>query len=383
MKVCMVAYALYSTDARIKSYVRTLKSRNHSVDILCLREEAGTDCHSGKGIRIFYVSKKYQGSNKLFYILSYIKFFILTSLTLSYLFFRHRYNVVHVHNMPNFIVFTALLPKLFRKTVILDIHDLMPINYVAKFNISENGFIYRFLLAEQTASTKFASKIICADHMQKTFLTEITKVPETKVTVIMNLPHREIFKRYPRTKENSYFNLVYHGTISERLGIDILIRSIALLENLLPARLFIFGSGDYLKDAIKLANDLHLANNIYFSRQYFPVERIPSLLRNMDVGVVPYKNNIQTNKYGLSVKMMEYLYLGIPAIVPFFEINRFYFDETMVKYYEPESIEELAKSIVELFNNKKDRENLLINSEKFFLKYNWEKQEGAYMDCIG
>ena len=34
-----------------------------------------------------------------------------------------RYDLVHVHNMPDILVFAALVPKVFGAKVVLDLHD--------------------------------------------------------------------------------------------------------------------------------------------------------------------------------------------------------------------------------------------------------------------
>ena len=52
---------------------------------------------------------------------------------------RRPYDLVHVHNMPDFLVFTAWFPKLTGAKVILDIHDIVPEFYASKFDVSVLG----------------------------------------------------------------------------------------------------------------------------------------------------------------------------------------------------------------------------------------------------
>lgn len=91
-------------------------------------------------------------------------------MTLVYL--KNNYDVIHVHNMPNFILFSALIPKIFGAKIILDVHDLMTVNYMAKFSVDENHWLIRLLKTEQTISARFAKQVICADHLQKDMLIE-------------------------------------------------------------------------------------------------------------------------------------------------------------------------------------------------------------------
>ena len=45
---------------------------------------------------------------------------------------KHAYDVIHVHNMPDFLVFSALFPKLLGAKVILEVQDVSPELMAAK-----------------------------------------------------------------------------------------------------------------------------------------------------------------------------------------------------------------------------------------------------------
>ena len=59
-------------------------------------------------------------------MLEYLAFFMLAGATLTALHLRRRYRTVQVHNLPDFLVFCASVPKLTGAGVLLDLHDLMP-----------------------------------------------------------------------------------------------------------------------------------------------------------------------------------------------------------------------------------------------------------------
>ena len=50
-----------------------------------------------------------------------------------------KYDVIHIHSVPDPLVFTAFLPKLVGAKIILDIHDLLPELYASKFGVSLNS----------------------------------------------------------------------------------------------------------------------------------------------------------------------------------------------------------------------------------------------------
>ncbi len=56
-----------------------------------------------------------------------------------------KYDLVHVHNMPDFLVFAAAVPKLMGSKTILDIHDIVPELYCSKFGISSNSVVFKLI----------------------------------------------------------------------------------------------------------------------------------------------------------------------------------------------------------------------------------------------
>jgi len=381
MKICMVGYTLYMTDARIKAYVRSLEKRGIETDVMALQESGkGREEKTDSGV-IYYLTKKYRGSNSVRYVLSYFQFFLTAFFKLTTLHLRKRYTTIHVHNMPNFIVFTAIIPKIFGARIILDIHDLMTANYMTKFSVKDDHWLIKLLRFEQKLSGAFVDNVLCADHQQREMLAQYG-IPKEKIAVMINVANEDIFKPVTGEKHEEKFQLVYHGTIAKRLGIDILLRAMALVKDRIPVSLSVYGDGDYLNECIKLRANLKLKNCVYFSASAFNVENVPKMVGIMDVGIVPNKKTLATDRFMMPVKLMEYVHLQIPVIAPRLRIIQYYFDETMIKYFEPENVEDLARCIVELYENPEERKILVENANEFIEKHNWKTQEKEYLNLI-
>lgn len=382
MKVCMIAYAEYGPDARIKAYVRSIEQIGGAVDILVLQERANGSQDTIGNSRIFHLTSKYQGGNAVLYILSYLRFSLKAFWKVSHMAIRDRYDTVHVHNMPNFIVFSAIVAKLLGAKVLLDVHDLMPVNYMVKFNVGEEHWLIKLLVMEQRVSAWLASHILCADHMQKNYLERVCGIRGDKITIIMNLPHEELFQPIPKQRSNAQFRLIYHGTIAKRLGIDILLKAIAEIGDEIPVHLSIYGAGDYLPEALILAETLGLDKKVYFSKAFFPAEKVAEMVSGMDVGVIGNRRSLATERFMMPVKLLEYVYLKIPVVAPRLEIIQSYFDEGMLKYYEPENVKGLARCIVELYRSSQERERLVENALKFYEQHSWKVQAKQYLALI-
>ncbi len=152
----------------------------------------------------------------------------------------------HVLNMPNFIVFAAIPAICLGKKVILDNHDSVPETYLAKFSTGRPGNLYKLLCMEERISCGIADRIICVNHPQMEALVR-RGMPAGKIVVSMNVPDPRLF---PKTDgktggDGKTIRIVYHGTITKRLGIDLAIRAVArLLKHFPPTWIIISGRDD-------------------------------------------------------------------------------------------------------------------------------------------
>jgi glycosyltransferase involved in cell wall biosynthesis len=378
----MLAYAHYLNDARIKSYVRTLEGAGHRVDVIALRTQGESSREIGPTGTIFRVMDKYQGQSTVMYACSYLLFFVKALILLAYRCLSNRYEAVHIHNMPNALVFAAVVPKILGARLMLDVHDLMTVNYMAKFHVGESSFPVRVLRMEQWFSSLFVDQVFCADHNQKDYLVQQCGIPREKIAVLMNLPNVELFCPVAAKKKDGVFRMVYHGTIAHRLGIDLILRAVAKAAERVPVEMCIYGSGDYLPDALTISSQLHLEDKVHFSKTFFPVEKIPEMVSGMNMGIIGNRHNLACDKYMLPVKLLEYVYLGVPVLAPRLEVIARYFDDTMIRFYEPENVDEMADAIVQLFNNREERERLATAASSFYQKYSIKVQGDRYLDLI-
>jgi glycosyltransferase involved in cell wall biosynthesis len=380
--ICMIAYSDYNQDARIKSYVRILEKAGHCVDLLVLKDASGKTVESFEGHNLYRLSRKYRGANPFRYVYSYLKFFLLAFISLNHLDPKKKYTAVHVHNMPNFLVFAAVLQRLRGKRVVLDNHDLMVPLYEAKFNNSGNGFAAGMLRLEQKWSAAFSSAMICADDLQKEYLIREFGIPGEKITVVLNLPHEDIFLRVSVPKEDGVFKLIYHGTIAHRLGIDLMIEAMNRIRGQIPVKLHIYGVGDSLAEVIALRDKYGLEKEVFIAGKAVPTEDLSGIICGMDAGLIANRKTDSTDRFMFPVKLLEYVYLGLPVVVPRLEIIRRYFEENMLLFYEPEDVGEMAQKIIELYGDTVLRKTITKQSYRFFERNNLEGKTRDYLSTI-
>ena len=227
--VCMIAYTNYVIDARVRREAETLASQGYDVRCLTTRNGSASKTFNLEGVEVRELSvARYRGKSFLAYIGSYVSFLVVASAACARLLFEERLDVVHVHNLPDFLVFAGLLPRLRGSKVVLDVHDSVPETFATKF--SGRSWLMKALCLEERVSALVAHRVICVNHPQREALVA-RGIPCTKTFVSMNVPDPRIFGSSSIGRRQgdvaSGFNLVYHGTMAERLGVDLLIRAVA------------------------------------------------------------------------------------------------------------------------------------------------------------
>lgn len=377
----MIAYTLYASDCRVRREAEALVNDGFEVDFICLKDN-GKLKEKIFGVNIIKVNQqKSQSGHKIFYIFSYLEFFVRTLLVTSWYYRKRKYKIVHINNLPDFLVFTALIPKFFGAKIILDIHDPLPETFLSKFEDSKYSFWYSFLLLIERTSIKFADTVITVSEPVKNDILIEHGTPQSKINIVSNFTDQKLFTFNDNYHLDKKIKLIYHGTIAERLGIDNVIWALASMKNRDRFEFNIIGTGDYASKINSLIKKLNLNEIIKFDNQRFDFNQLPKILREFHVGVISYKMNRATN-YMLPVKLLEYFALGIPIIAPKTKAISYYFDDSSILYYDPlkpEHISELLESISEnpdLLHSIREIEYL----NRY--KYDWEEQKIKYKNVI-
>src|SRR5436309_3932561 len=132
--VCMIAYTNYAADARVRREAETLASQGFRVLCLTTRNSNAPAQLTLNGVEVRELHvPKYRGKSTSAYIGSYLRFLLASSAACLRLLARKELDVVHVHNLPDFLVLAGLVPRLLGRKVVLDVHDSVPETFATKF----------------------------------------------------------------------------------------------------------------------------------------------------------------------------------------------------------------------------------------------------------
>jgi glycosyltransferase involved in cell wall biosynthesis len=379
----MVVHAYYPLgETRVEREAQALLTEGWEVDVICLQDEGEPSIEEVDNVMVYRLPVRRSGKGFLQQLLEYFTFFFLAFGKLTSLHLKKKYQTVQLHNLPDFLVFAGMVPKLTGSRLILDLHDLMPEFFAARFNRSINSLPVRLVKLQEKLSCLFADHVITVTELWRQTLIQ-RGVPAHKVSVVMNVADEHIFRRTAsRPLDEHAFHLIYHGSIVYRYGIDLVIRAIHLLHKEIPdLHLTIHGKGDFLEELRAMSEQLGLNDCVHFSTQFVPTSELPRLIERAHLGVVPYRRDIFTDGI-LPTKMMEYVALGVPVLAAKTAAISAYFDDSMVEFFTAEDVEDLARKIKLLYNDRERLASLAKNAEKFIQQYSWANVAAGYVKLV-
>ena len=385
INVCMLTYSFYAYDARVRRYAESLVQRGDHVDVLSITDESEKTHKVINGVHIYRIqSRKKDEKNKFVYLYRLLKFFINSSYYLTRKHLKNSYDLIHVHSVPDFEVFAAILPKLTDTKIILDIHDPVPDFFLAKFG-NQNQLFYYVLSFIEKISTKFAHHVTTVTDFWMDKIAERSKIPKNKISVILNLPDVKMFNcsniNEPR-KTNEYFTLLYPGTINKHCGLDIAVRAVHEVRKYIPKIKFeIYGTGPELSNIKLLVKDLGLENIVSFHGNV-PLETLPSIMYNADIGIALLAGHSDYAQQALNVKLFEYLSMGLPAIATRTKSIEYYIEEGIVMLSDLNDPNDVARCIKELFLHPEKRKDLKEKGLAFISCNNSEIQMNNYLKIV-
>ncbi len=380
----MVVHARYPIgETRVQRQALALAAKGVDVTVICLREggEPAREVVDGVDVVRLPVSR-HRGSGMGRQLAEYLTFFMLAFFRLGSLHLRRRFSTVQVHNLPDFLVFCALVPKLSGARIVLDLHDLMPEFFQARAGVPAGSFPARMIALQERWSCRFADHVITVTEGWRQTLSSRGVAPE-KVSVVMNLADPEIFRpRPPPVHDSSEFRVLYHGTFAHRYGVDLLVEAVNRLRGEIPGiRLRLLGDGELRSDLVVRIATHDLGGEIWLSDGMLDAAELPKHLAWADVGVVPNRSDVFTEGI-LPTKLLEYVAAGVPAAVARTGMVKDYFTEDMVAYFEPGDMEGLVRTLANLHRDPESAARTAAGALRFQDENSWERMLDTYLSAV-
>jgi glycosyltransferase involved in cell wall biosynthesis len=383
LRVCHLAYTFYENDNRVIRYAESLAEQGASVDVIALRRAGQARSGTSRGVRVFRIQRRAVNEKAPFvYLLKIVLFLFQASVVLSLLQLWRRYDVVHVHNVPDFLVFGAIVPKLMGTRIVLDIHDILPELYAGKFGSGSDSAIFRRLLFVESICCRFADHVIVANHLWHAKLTR-RAVPAGKCITILNYPDLRLFKpvSQDRKRKDGKFIVLYPGTLNHHQGLDIAVKALALIKDRVPAaELHVYGEGPDGAALMQLAHELRIDDRVKVM-QRLPIDAITEVMALADVGVVPKRADGFGNE-AFSTKILEFMACRVPVIVSRTKIDAYYFDDSLVRFFKAGDEHDLAVALADVYERRHHLCEWVDRAHDFAVRNSWQERVGDYRFLI-
>ncbi len=381
-RVLMLLHAHFPDEPRVAAEVRAAVAAGFEVDVVALRRQGEPAEGEAEGARLIRLPVRHRrGVGVLRLVKEYLAFTALATIAAARLSRRRRYDIVQVHNPPDFLVVAALVPKLLGARVVFDVHDLSPDMFTMRFENAPEGVAHRLLRLVERAAAAFADEVVTVHEPYKQELAG-RGVPEDKITVVMNsLDERLMPDPATRQAKGDSFRVVYHGTVTPHYGVGLIVEAAAAVKTRHPDLVVdVYGEGDAVPAIAAQARQLGLEDVVHLNPA-LPQGEVLHAVQSASVGVVP---NMPTrlNRFALSTKLLEYVALGIPVVSADLPTIRSHFSDDEILFFRAGDAGALATALGKVASDPAAAARRADAAKRRYEDYRWERNAAVYVDLM-
>jgi glycosyltransferase involved in cell wall biosynthesis len=382
-RIGMVTYSHYAGDTRVMRYAEALAARGDHVDVISNRARAHEPREEMiRGVNVIKIQDRFDKKEKssLSLALPLITFTVKAWWRITSQHFRRPYDLLHVHNIPDFLVYCAIVPKLQGAKVILDIHDIVPEFFASKFKTGADGLAIRMLKLMERASAIPVDHVIISNDLWRETYARRTHTLD-RCTVYINNVDTLTFSAGLRRRSDDKLVVLFPGGLHWHQGLDIAIQAFVTVRRQLPSAEFhIYGEGSEKGNLVALVESLQLVSCVKFFPAV-PAQDITRIMADADLGVVPKRADSFGNE-AYSTKIMEFMAVGVPVVISSTKIDRFYFDDSVVRFFDSGNVEALAREMLALLQNPTLRREQAGRASAYARQHSWESRRGHYLALV-
>ena len=374
-RACIIRHRDY--ELQVRREAEALRDAGFDVDVIGIREQGHGLVEIDDGVRIIRLPVSRERGSRARYVFDYALFFVLVTVLVGVLHVQRRYAVVQTNSMPDFLVFTAIVPRLLGAKIVAFMKEPTPEIAEMKFG---PGLMTNAIAWVEQLSLRFAHLALTVTDQLKEAYVQRGADP-SKIRVVLNGHDPAHMPRPSVTPDPTTFTLICHGTIEERYGHETLIRAVHLAHAEVPeVRLHITGNGTGLDRVLTLIDELNAGDYITYLG-YIPLDELWAALARADVGVVPmrksgYSDLVHTNK------MFDFMALSKPVIATRLRAVEAYLGDGAVAFVESDDAPGMAAAIIDLYRHPEKRAGLVARSRELFERFGWPEQRRLYQQAF-
>lgn len=383
MNYCVLAYTMYENDFRVRRYVDSMAEAGHTVDVIVLRKENDIALEKKENVTIHRIQHRRFNEKKVIqYLFRIFLFLVKSTFIIAHLNRRKKIDILHVHNVPDFLIFAGIVPKLYGASLILDIHDITPELFCQRLSKNTDSPLCKLLLFLEKVSVDFSNHVIIANHLWRDKVIKRNKLSPNKCTAIINFPTNNFNRAVRNRTLGPEMKLLYPGHLSCHHGIDIAVRAMKIINTEIPrATLHIYASTwvqSFKDQLILLINELHLEETVLL-KPAVNHDKLASVFYEADIGIVPKRPGVFSSE-AFSTKILEFMAAGIPIVASRTTIDEYYFDDSMVAFFEGENFQDMAEQVLRLYKQPQTVTAMVQKCLEFTKRNNWNVRKTMFLE---
>jgi glycosyltransferase involved in cell wall biosynthesis len=382
----MVSQHSFAEEVVLRRNVFELLDAGFDVDVICSAGITGVrrGLDDRPGLRVHWIPVKHRRRPFIRYPWEYAVFFLSTLAVASGLASRRRYVAVQVDNLPDFLVFAVVVPRLRGARVVFNMLELTPEMVAARFGAGRLRGLVRLARRIEAAAAGWADHVIVVSEECRQRVLQ-RGVPAEKMTVVVNTTTTPPDgngggSQAGQVAERPF--VVTHTTLLERYGVHVAIQAFASLQRRWPElTLRVIGDGEERAALVRLAAELGLQDRVVFTG-FLPWTETIAQVKRAVLGIVA----VMADGYGellLPTKLLEYARFGVPAACSRLPVIEHYFPEDSLAYFAAGDVAELAAQLDALLSDPTRAREQARRAEEVARMLGWERVRGDYLKALG
>jgi glycosyltransferase involved in cell wall biosynthesis len=377
-RVLLVSQHAYPDAPLLRRNVEHLAAQGVQLDLVCMKPAKPPPSSALlPGMRIFALPIRHRRNHAMNYVVEFGSFFVLALPIVSALGLRRRYDTVQIDNLPDFLPFVAIVPRLRGARVVFYMYDMFPELAMTRLGLHAHHPLIRLSRRIEWSALKWVDHaVVVTDLFRRTLIGR--GVDAAKISVVYNTQPLSTAMRKPTVGRP---RLVTHASLVERYGVQVVIRAVPTLRKAWPDLSYeVLGRGEYLPSLERLADELGVRDIVTFAG-FLPWSEAMDRISSASLGIVP----VIADGFGefiLPMKLLEYVGMGIPVVCARLPGIEEHFDPESVAFFEPDDSEGLAHQVNRLLNDPVAAELQAARATKALEALRWETVAPRYLAAL-
>ena len=248
----------------------------------------------------------------------------------------------------------------------------------------------KLLIYEKHGAAKYLQRlsIVSLSRNTNTVFVSTSKKSHDELKKINNsktifLPNGVDLSRYANeVVNNETINIGYIGmleTYGKGKGVEEAVKTLCDLNLVHKFNLTIIGGPE---NRIKTIRKICSENNIdAFIKDRVPYSEVPFEMQKLDIGIIPYPDDLHMSLYASPLKFFEYAAAGAAILCSDLKSHLDLKELNLgVEYFEESNWKDFESKIIRLLDDREYLEQLKVKSKKNIKNYSWEKRFESLME---